>query len=106
MPFVRDISLKYIVICNINEWELGYIVLSTFFGETFFSGRFILNGSIDLTSSYPKPFVVSVPELCFQIFTVKFLAKNGSELVIFYSKLDFYKIFIILEFRKSDVSPA
>ena len=38
--------------------------------------KFILNGNLDfwLTISYTKPFVFSVPVLCFQIFTAKLIA--------------------------------
>ena len=42
---------------------------STSFGKTFFAWCFTLNGknALWLTISYQKPFVVSVPALCFQI---------------------------------------
>ena len=41
--------------------------------EIFFIRHFILNGKIDLllTLSYQRPFVVSVPVICFQISTTK-----------------------------------
>ena len=73
-------------------------VLSTSLQDRFFTWCFILNGNIDfwLTVSYQKPFIVSVHVLCFQIFTAKLILwpKNGSDLGNFYSKLEFWKIFI------------
>ena len=52
------------------------LVLSTSLGKTFFTWGFILNGEkkyLLLTISHQKPFVVSVPVLCFQILTVNLI---------------------------------
>ena len=72
-------------------------MLLTSFGKQFFIRHFILNEKRDLllTISYQKPFV-SIPLLCFQIFTAKFilwpkmgqiflaLGKSGIKIRIFF----------------------
>ena len=50
-----------------------FTVLSTSLRKMFFAWRFILNDNIlfRLTISYQRPFVLSVPVFCSQIFTLK-----------------------------------
>ena len=67
------------------------LLLSTSWKDVFIR-RFILNGKINLrlTISYQKPFVVSIPVLCFQIFIAKLILWPKTSLICnFYSKLDF-----------------
>ena len=67
-------------------------MLLTSFENTVFIRRFILNVKIDmwLTRSYQKPFIVSVPVLCFQIFTAKLISwqklglTNAISIVLFF----------------------
>ena len=67
-------------------------------GKTFFIRRIHLTWKIDLwlTMSYQKSFLVSVPVLCFQIFTVKLILwpNMGLDLCNFYSNwiLEFFFI--------------
>ena len=78
-------------------------MLSSFFGKTFFFLFFFFffffffflcvlyqwKNDLRLTMSYQEQFVIYVPVLCFQIFTVRnnFIEKNGSDLCC--SKLEF-----------------
>ena len=69
-------------------------VRSTSFETTYFSKRFILNEKKNVIDNF-LPFVVPFPVLLSNIYRKNnFMAKTGSDLCNFYSKLDFWKISI------------